>query len=112
MLFRSPRARRPSLPAWADWVSGLVVHAYLCDEHGNVLAQASRHYPSQPVPGAGFEFDFVIRHQKRAPDGIFPSFGYSAMFTPSAPPRQGGQGSGGIHGNYVFYASEQAALAR
>ena len=103
---------KENMPPWVDSVSGLTLYAYLCDEHGNVLNSVSKHYPSEKIPETGFPFDFMIKHGDRPSGGYYVTFGYSGMFTASRPPKTGGQGSGGIAGNYVFFANEQAALSK
>ena len=53
-----------------------------------------------------------LKHAGQPSGGYFVTFGYSTMFTAAKPPTAGGHGSGGIAGNYVFFANEQAALTR
>lgn len=103
---------KENLPPWVDSVSDLTILAYLCDEHGTVVSHEAKQYPTQKIPPSGFAFDFMLGHGQRPSGGYFVTFGYSGMFTASAPPKQGGQGSGGIAGNYVYFASEKAALAK
>ncbi|MFP5222849.1 MAG: hypothetical protein ACLGSA_11225 [Acidobacteriota bacterium] len=103
---------KENIPVWADTVENLSISAYLCDEHGNVLATSTKNYPTQKIPAAGFPVDLPLKHGGQPSGGYFVTFGYSAMFTASKPPSVGGQGSGGISGNYVFFANEQAVLAR
>lgn len=103
---------RESLPAWADSVDGLSISAYLCDSQGNVLATVTTTYPAQKIPPAGFGFDFLLKHEQQPAGGYFVSFGYGGKFTASRPPSGPGKGSGGLAGNYVFFASEQAALKK
>lgn len=102
------RVLRENLPAWADTVSELTVHAYLCDEDGEVLANARRPYPQQRIPDSGFLFDFTLAPTQRQAKGYFVSFGYSAMFTQGSTPRQQGQ----TPAANVFFANEQAAVTR
>lgn len=103
---------KENIPVWADTVENLSISAYLCDEHGNVLTTSTKTYPTQKIPAAGFPVDLPLKHGGQPSGGYFVTFGYSAMFTASKPPSVGGQGSGGISGNYVFFANEQAVLAR
>jgi hypothetical protein len=103
---------KENIPLWADSMDGLTLNAYLCDEQGNVLASSAKNYPAQKITASGFPFQFVLKHIERPSGGFFVGFGYNAMFTASKPPTAGGQGSGGIAGNYVFYVSEQAALKK
>jgi len=103
---------KENLPVWADSVDNLSLAVYLCDEHGNVLSTNSKNYPTQKITSAGFPFDFTLKHNNPPSGGFFVSFGYGAMFTASKPPTAGGQGSGAIANNYVFFASEQAALKK
>lgn len=103
---------KENIPVWADSVDNLSLAVYLCDEHGNVLATSSKNYPTQKITSAGFPFDFTLKHGNPPSGGFFVSFGYGAMFTASKPPAAGGQGSGPIANNYVFFANEQAALKK
>lgn len=103
---------KENIPVWADSVENLSISAYLCDEHGNVLTTSAKNYPAQKIPAAGFAFEIPLKHGANPSGGYFVTFGYSAMFTASKPPTAGGQGSGGIAGNYVFFANEQAALTK
>jgi len=105
-------AIKENLPLWADSVSDLSVFAYLCDEHGAVLKSASKRFPAQAITDKGFPFQLDLKPGTQPSGGYFITFGYSAMFGASTPPKAGGQGSGGIYGNYVFFANEQAALTR
>jgi len=103
---------KENIPVWADKVDNLSISAYLSDEHGNVLATSTKNYPEQKITASGFPFDFILKQTPRPSGGFFVSFGYGGMFTASKPPAAGGQGSGNISGNYVFYMSEQAALKK
>jgi len=103
---------KENIPLWADTVENLSISAYLCDEHGNVLATSTKKYPTQKIPAAGFPVDLTLKHGGQPSGGYYVTFGYSTMFTAAKPPATGGQGSGGIAGNYVFFANEQAALTR
>jgi len=103
---------KENIPLWVDSVSDLTLLAYLCDERGVVVSHQAKQYPSQKIPPAGFAFDFMLAQGQRPSGGYYVTFGYSGMFTASTPPKQGGQGSGGISGNYVFFASEKAALTK
>lgn len=103
---------KENIPLWADTVENLSISAYLCDEHGNVLTTSTKNYPTQKIPAAGFPVDLTLKHGSQPSGGYYVTFGYSTMFTASKPPKVGGQGSGGISGNYVFFANEQAALTR
>ncbi|WP_243360714.1 hypothetical protein [Fundidesulfovibrio terrae] len=103
---------KENIPPWADSVDNLSINAYLCNEHGDVLVSSTKNYPAQKIPASGFPFQFVLKHVERPSGGFYVSFGYGGMFTASKPPTAGGQGSGGIAGNYVFYVSEQAALKK
>lgn len=101
---------KENIPVWADSVQDMNIIVYLCDEHGNVLAQANKSYPSQKLTTKGLAFDFTLK-PKPVPGGqLFISFGYHGMFVASKPPAAGGQGSGNLAGQYVFFASETAAL--
>jgi hypothetical protein len=102
-----------NLPSWADSVDNLTLMAYLCDEHGNVLAHDARVYPPQKITTTGFPFDLILRYDKdQPPGGCYVAFGYRGMFTASRPPASGGQGGGGLSGHYAFFASEQATRTR
>jgi len=103
---------KENIPLWADTVENLSISAYLCDEHGNVLTTSTKNYPTQKIPAAGFPVDLTFKHGAQPSGGYYVTFGYSTMFTASKPPKVGGQGSGGISGNYVFFANEQAALTK
>ena len=101
---------KENIPPWADTVQDLSIIAYLCDEKGNVLAKAQKTYPSQKLTAAGLAFDLTLK-PKPVPGGqLFISFGYHGMFVASKPPTAGGQGSGNLAGQYVFFASEGAVL--
>jgi len=93
-------------------VEDLTLFAYLCDEKGNVLSKEQKLYPAQAIPKAGFPFDLRLKHPQQPSGGFFVAVGYRAMFTASKPPAAVSPGSGSIAGNYVFFASEQAALSK
>jgi hypothetical protein len=103
---------RENLPVWVDSVDNLTIKAYLCDEKGHVLAVAQHAYPAQMIPEAGFPYSLTFKKTPEPSGGFFVGFGYNAMFLASKPPAAGGQGSGNISGQYVFYAYEQAVLAK
>jgi len=100
-----------ALPAWADSVDSLSIIAYLCDADGAVLETAQTGLSPQTLPAEGLPFSLVFKRQ----DGVAShlAFGYRCMFVPSRPPAAPASGSGSmIAGQYVFFASEQAALVR
>jgi len=101
---------KENLPPWADMVQNLSITAYLCDGNGAVLAQEQKTFPSQKLAPAGLNFDFTLKPKAGTKGPLFVSFGYSGMFTASKPPLAGGQGSGNIAGQFVFFASEGAVL--
>ncbi|GFK92780.1 hypothetical protein NNJEOMEG_00607 [Fundidesulfovibrio magnetotacticus] len=103
---------KENLPLWADTVEDLTLAAYLCDEKGNVLVKAQKTYPTQAITPSGFAFDLLMKHPKDPSGGYFVAVGYSGMFTASKPPAAVSPGSGSIAGNYVFFASEKAALSK
>ena len=103
---------KENIPLWADTAEDLSLFAYLCDEKGNVLATAQKHYPTQKITASGFPFEMTLATKTTPSGGFFVAMGYRVMFTASKPPTQGGQGSGGISGNFVFFANEQAAVAK
>lgn len=103
---------KENLPTWADTVEDLLLSAYLCDEKGNVLAKEQKAYPKQAITKDGFPFDLRIKHPKQPSGGFFVAVGYRGMFTASKPPAAVSPGSGSIAGSYVFFASEQAVLAK
>ncbi|MFP5238537.1 MAG: hypothetical protein ACLGQW_01785 [Acidobacteriota bacterium] len=101
---------RESLPPWADSVDALNVTAYLCDEHGRVLSKASAAFAPQPIPPGGFPFKLLLPGVE-TPSGVAHiSFGYRATFVPSRIPAGSASPGAGLSGQYVFFASEQAAL--
>jgi hypothetical protein len=102
-----------NLPFWVDSVDNLSITAYLCDEHGNVLAHDAKNYPSQKITATGFAFDLLLKYSKNRPSGgCYVAFGYRGMFSASRPPAVGDQGGGDLAENYVFFVSEQAALTK
>lgn len=98
------------LPAWADQVEDLSITVYLCDGQGRILGQAEQSYPPRPITGAGIPFEMFLRAKPSQDGTLFVSMGYRAMFVASRQPATAATGSGGISGQYVFFASENAAL--
>lgn len=101
---------RESLPAWADSVDALNVTAYLCDEQGRVLSKASTAFAPQPIPQGGFPFKLLLPGVETQSGAAYVSFGYRATFVPSRTPAGSANPGAGLSGQYVFFASEQAAL--
>lgn len=101
-----------NIPAWADTAEGLTLFAYLCDAQGAVVQSAQKTFPAQKIPADGFPFAFSFKPESPASGTAFVAMGYRVMFTPSRPPAKASPGSGPISGNYVFFANEQALLAR
>ncbi|WP_243439522.1 hypothetical protein [Fundidesulfovibrio soli] len=101
---------RENLPAWADSVDDLSVTAYLCDEQGRVLTKTSAAFAPQPIPQGGFPFRLLLPGADTPSGAVFVSFGYRATFVPSRTPAGSPQAGAPLSGQYVFFASEQAAL--
>jgi len=101
---------RENLPVWADSVDTLSVTAYLCDVQGLVLGKTSVSFTPQAIPAAGFGFKLLLPGGEPPSGGAFVSFGYRATFVPSRMPAGSASPGAGLSGQYVFFASEQAAL--